>query len=136
MKIILSAFAYILVLIGMVHPGFAAAGHPEPPALGAESTSANLGYHLAAASHLEQDVEPLEAKIRNLIRRAQTYREKPYLDPKELHRNAIKRQLGNLLKDLSELKQNIAMHRELADQIMEARKRSTERLSDRPSVLD
>ena len=122
MKTLIYALAFALVLLGISTPGLTTASHPELPARQIDSSRSDLGYHMAAASHYEQELKPLKQKIRRLVQRAQTYNRKPYLDPKGLRRDAIQRQLGNLLRDLSELRQNIALHRELANQLMEAKK--------------
>ena len=120
MKTLISALAYVLVFIGFPNLGFGTESHFDlsPPVI--TSRSADVDYHFAAKSHYEEEAKPLELKIKRLMKRIQLYDRKPYLDPKGFRRSGLKLRLGNLMKDYSELKQKIAFHQELANQILEA----------------
>ena len=85
---------------------------------------------------MSEQTKPLEQKIKRLMQRVQLYDQKPYLDPKGFRRSGLKLQLGNLMKDLSELRQNIASHQELANQIMEAKEMSENNPAERSGVPD
>ena len=100
-----------------------------------DKPSADIEIHLEAASEYEQDVLALKKKINKLIQRLKMYNEKPYLDSKELRRNGIKRTLGVLMKNHSELKQKMAWHQEKAKLIQQANS-AMDTTSSQPEVVN
>ena len=136
MKTFIMALAYSLVVIGFPSLGFGTESHfvASPPDI--KSQSADVDYHFAAKSLYEQEAKPLELKIQRLVQRIQLYDRKTYLDPKGFRRSGLKLRLGNLMKDYSELKQKIALHQELADQILEAKDMSTHDPAEGSSMPD
>ena len=95
-----------------------------------------MDYHFAAKSLYEQEAKSLELKIQRLMQRIQLYDRKPYLEAKGFRRSGLKLRLGNLMKDYSGLKQKIALHQELANQILEAKGMSKNNLSEGPTIPD
>ena len=136
MKTLISALAYFLVFIGLPNLGFGTESHFDPLPPDFKSRSVDADYHFAAKSHYEQEAKPLELKIQKLIQRIQLYDRKPYLDPKGFRRSGLKLRLGNLMKDYSELREKIALHQELANQILEAKDMGTKKPAEGSSMPD
>ena len=136
MKKLMCALTYCLVFIGTTNLGLATESRFDASPLEVKPRSADLDYHFAAKSHYEQEAKPLELKIQRLMQRVQLYDRKPYLDPKGFRRSGLKLQLGNLMKDYSELRQKIALHQELANQILEAKEMSENNPAEQQSVPD
>ena len=114
----------ILIMVFFVFGSSLALADTSPAGipLNNDKPSADMEIHLEAVSEYEQEAMALEKKINKLVQRLKLYNEKPYLDSKELRRNGIKRTLGNLMKDHSELKQKMAWHQEKAKLIQQANK--------------
>ena len=136
MKTFISALAYFLVFIGFPSLGFGTESHFDSSPPDIKSRSGDVDYHFAAKSLYEQEAKPLEIKIQRLLQRIQLYDRKPYLDPKGFRRSGLKLRLGTLMKDFSELRQKIALHQELAKQILEAKGTSENNPGERSGVPD
>ena len=136
MKNLISALTYFLVIFGTANLGFGTEGLfvASPPDTKAHSV--DVDYHFAAKSHYEQESKPLELKIQRIVQRVQLYDRKPYLDPKGFRRSGLKLRLGNLMKDYSRLKQKIALHQELANQILEAKGMSKDNPAEESGIPD
>ena len=124
----------ILFIGGTVNPALSSNGHSADTPLKIGPPSADLVIHLEAASEYEQEVLALQKKINKLIQRLKLYNAKPYLDPKELRRNGIKRTLGNLMNTHAELNEKMAWHQEKANLILQANK-AEENASGQPEVV-
>ena len=136
MKTLISVLAYFLVFIGTTNLGLGKENHFDASPPDMKSRSIDVDYHFAAKSLYEEEAKPLELKIQRLVQRVQLYDRKPYLDPKGFRRSGLKLQLGNLMKDYSELRQKIALHQELANQILEAKEMSQNNPPERRNVPD
>ena len=121
MNKLIHVLAYSIVFLGLPNLGLGTESHFDPSPSDIKSHSPDVGYHFAAKSLYEQEAKPLELKIQRLMQRIQLYDRKPYLDPKGFRRSGFKLRLGNLMKDYSELRKKIALHQELANQILEAK---------------
>ena len=121
MKNLISVLTFFLVCVGSPYLGFGAESQFDASPPDIKSRSVDVNYHFAAKSLYEQEAKPLELKIQRLMQRIQLYDRKPYLDPKGFRRSGLKLRLGILMKDYSGLKQKIALHQELANQILEAK---------------
>ena len=136
MNTFIRALAYSLVFIGFPSLGFGSESHFEASTPDIKSRSVDVDYHFAAKSYYEEEAKPLELKIKRLMQRIKLYDRKPYLDPKGFRRSGLKLRLGNVMKDYSELKQKIALHQELANQILEAKDMSKNNPGEGSSIPD
>ena len=73
--------------------------------------------HIAAATSQEHEAHRLTKKVQKLIQRISVLTQKPYLDPKELRRDSLKRISGNLIGKLRSLQKETAWHYEQAAQL-------------------
>ncbi len=107
---------------------------PAGPTVNIGKPSADLEYHLEATSEYEQEALALKKRVQKLLQRLKMYNQKPYLDSKELRRNGIKRTLGTLMKEHTELQEIIAWHQEEAKLIQQA-DNSTDNTSSQSKVI-
>ena len=73
--------------------------------------------HLATAQSLEQKIAAMENKVVTMAEKVTQYDRKPYLDPKSLRRDSLKRIIGSTLKEIKELRKRVAWHRTEASRL-------------------
>ena len=73
--------------------------------------------HLTTAQSLEQKIAALEDKVVTMAEKVTQYDRKPYLDPKSLRRDSLKRIIGSTLKEIKELRERMAWHRTEASRL-------------------
>ena len=136
MKNLISALTYCLMFIGATNLGLATESHFEASPPDIKAHRGDVGYHFAAKSLYEQESKPLKVKIQRLMQRVHLYDRKPYLDPKGFRRSGLKLRLGNLMKVFLELRQKIALHQELAKQILEAKETTEHNPGEQSGIPD
>lgn len=73
--------------------------------------------HMALARTQDQEAQKLIAKIEKLVDQISLLTKKPYLDPKSLRRDSLKRTAGNLIGELRTIQTQIAWHQKEANRL-------------------
>ena len=77
--------------------------------------------HLTTAQSLEQKIAALEDKVVTMAEKVTQYDQKPYLDPKSLRRDSLKRIIGSTFKEIKELRERVAWHRTEASRLADGK---------------
>ena len=73
--------------------------------------------HMALARTQDQEAQKLIARIEKLVEQISNLTNKPYLDPKSLRRDSLKRITGTLIGELRTIQTQIAWHQKEANRL-------------------
>lgn len=73
--------------------------------------------HMAVARTQDQEAQKLIARIEKLVEQISLLSKKPYLDPKSLRRDSLRRITGNLIGELRTIQTQIAWHQKEANRL-------------------
>lgn len=117
MKNIMMLSAALIFMVGAGGYTFADTTKPSFQVDPIEWSVNTAEFHLTLAQKLEQEAADLGAKVRELNQKVAKYEKKPYLDAKGLYRDSLKRIIGTTLQKVSNLRDQVAWHRDEASRL-------------------
>ena len=117
MKTLTLLIAAIFVLVSPIGGAFGDITNPAMHLGTPQGSQETVEDHLIAAQALDQEVAVLEDKVIKMADQISEYDRKPYLDPKSLRRDSLKRIIGSTLKKIATLRERGTWHRTEASRL-------------------